>query len=143
MAGQCTTYQMVDPPTRGIPDPRYFTPLVRVNGIMQDAGFDWKLNPCYLDLAAIAASLGPVLNAQDNQTLSLVGNSLSISGGNSVILPSGGAAFQVGVQPVLNTDVSIPSDQVGGDAYMLGVPSAWLQINVAGTNYVVPGYAIP
>lgn len=137
------TYELVDPPMRGVPNPRYFTPLVRVDGITQDAGFNWKLNNCYLDMAAIAAQVGPLVNAGINQTLAIAGSQLSISGGNSITLPTSEAAFQIGVQPTLATDVSIPSDQVGGDAYMLGVPSAWLQIEVAGTQYLVPGYALP
>jgi hypothetical protein len=49
---------VVDPPMRGIPQPRYLKPIVRLNGILQDAPFDWKLPLCYLDLPAILNGIG-------------------------------------------------------------------------------------
>lgn len=50
------TYQMIDPPTRGNPKPRYFKPLVRVNGIVGDAGINYKIDPCFLPPAVAAGA---------------------------------------------------------------------------------------
>jgi hypothetical protein len=139
MASPCVTFRMEDPKPRGVPNPRYFKPLVRINAQAQDAPWNWKLDPCYIDQAPIVQAVLAQVNQAPNQNLTIDGNTLGITGGNTVQLPSG-ASFTLGVQPSVNLDASIPTSQVGGDAFGLGAPDAWIQVTVGGQTFVVPGY---
>ena len=123
MATCDTKFVMVDPPTRGVPNPRYFKPLVRINAQTQDAPFNWKLNNCYLDMVGIAAAIATLLPDSDNQTLSFdsATNQLTISGGNAVDI----SQITTGVEPTVITDADIPTGVVGTDDYLLAKPDAW------------------
>jgi hypothetical protein len=132
-------FVMVDPPMRGVPNPRYFKPLVRINAQTQDAPFNWMLDPCYLDMQAIADAIGDLLGGGGgNQRLSFdsTTNLLSISGGNTVDI----SQVTPGVEPSIMTDASIPTAAVGTDDYLLGKPDAWGRVVVGGVAYNIPLY---
>lgn len=70
------TYTMIDPPQRGVPAPRYFKPLMRVNGVVQDAGINYVIQPCFLPTVpttalARTAPGDSALSAQDDVFISL------------------------------------------------------------------------
>ena len=77
-----------------------------------------------------------LLTDLDAQTLSLTGNQLSISNGNTVSIP----VATVGTEPAIVSDANIPTDVVGTDDYLLGKPTAYLSIVVGGTTYNIPAY---
>jgi hypothetical protein len=132
-------FELVDPPMRGVPNPRYFKPLVRINAQTQDAPFNWMLDPCYLDMQAIASAIESLLADGDNQTLAFnpVTNQLAISGGNAVDI----SQVTAGVEPTLAVDQSIPTSVVGTDDYLLAKPTAWGKVRVGGVAYNIPLYS--
>ena len=149
------TFVIGTPPTYGGPNPSYIKPLVRINGMVQDAPFGYTLNPCILPMDAIADATNQTLSQTGNvitlsggggrftlptdldaQTLSLTGNQLSISNGNTVSIP----VPTTGTEPTIVSDANIPTDVIGTDDYLLGKPTAYLAIVVAGTTYNIPAY---
>ena len=74
----------------------------------------------------------------DAQTLRLTGNQLSISNGNTVSIP----VPSIGTEPAVVSDANIPTDVVGTDEYLLGKPTVYLQVIVAGTTYNIPAYQL-
>jgi hypothetical protein len=134
MAACDAKFVLVDPPMRGVPNPRYFKPLVRINAQTQDAPFNWKLDNCYLDMDAIARAV----NSSGYQTLSFdqSTNNLSISGGNTVDI----SQVTAGNEPAVITDAAIPTAAVGTDDYLLAKPDAWGKVMVGGVAYNIPLY---
>ena len=149
------TFIMGTPTTYGSPNPRYIRPVVRINGMVQDAPVGYVVNPCFLPMEDIATATNQTLaqtgnvvtlsggggsfalpTGLDAQTLSLTGNQLSISNGNTVGIP----VLTVGTEPTIVSDANIPTDVVGTDDYLLGKPTAYLSIVVAGTTYNIPAY---
>ena len=149
------TFVMGTPTTYGSPNPRYIRPVVRINGMVQDAPVGYVVNPGFLPMEDIATATNQTLSQTDNvvtlsggggsftlptdldaQTLSLTGNRLSISNGNTVSIP----VPTVGTEPEVVSDASIPTDVVGTDDYLLGKPTAYLQVVVNGTTYNLPAY---
>lgn len=149
------TFVMGTPPTYGSPNPRYIRPVVRINGMVQDAPVGYVVNPCFLPMEDIAEATNQTLSQAGNvvtlsggggsftlltdldaQTLALTGNRLSISNGNTVTLP----VPTVGTEPAVVSDATIPTDVVGEDVYLLGKPSAYLQVTVGGVVYNLPAY---
>ena len=149
------TFVMGTPPTYGSPNPRYIRPVVRINGMVQDAPVGYVINPCFLPMEEIAEATNQELTQEGNvvtlsggggsftlptdldaQTLALTGNRLSISNGNSVTLP----VLSAGTEPAIVSDATIPTDVVGEDVYLLGKPSAYLQVTVGGAVYNLPAY---
>ena len=139
----------------GTPKPRYFRPLVRINGMTNDLPYGSHLDPCWLPMDAIAEATNQTISLAgnvitlsgeggtvtlptdfDQQTLSLGGAVLSISNGNSVTLP----VLSAGTEPAIVSDATIPTDVVGEDVYLLGKPSAYLQVTVGGVVYNLPAY---
>ena len=149
------TFVMGTPPTYGSPNPRYIRPVVRINAMLQDAPVGYVVNPCFLPMEDIAEATNQTLSQAGNvvtlsggggsftlptdldaQTLALTGNRLSISNGNSVTLP----VLSAGTEPAIVSDATIPTDVVGEDVYLLGKPSAYLQVTVGGVVYNLPAY---
>ena len=149
------TFVMGTPPTYGSPNPRYIRPVVRINGMVQDAPVGYVVNPCFLPMEAIAEATNQTLSQTGNvvtlsgdggsftlptdldaQTLSLTGNQLSISNGNTVTIP----VPITGTEPTVVSDADIPTDVVGTDEYLLGKPTAYLSIVVSGVTYNIPAY---
>ena len=149
------TFVMGTPPTYGSPNPRYIRPVVRINGIVQDAPVGYVVNPCFLPMDDIAKATNQTLSQEANvvtlsggggsftlptdldaQTLSLAGNQLTISNGNTVTIP----VPSIGTEPSVVSDANIPTDVVGTDDYLLGKPTTYLSIVVAGTTYNIPAY---
>ena len=149
------TFVMGTPPTYGSPNPRYIRPVVRINGMVQDAPVGYVVNPCFLPMEAIAEATNQTLSQTGNvvtlsgdggsftlptdldaQTLSLTGNQLSISNGNTVTIP----VPAIGAEPTVVSDADIPTDVVGTDEYLLGKPTAYLSIVVSGVTYNIPAY---
>ena len=149
------TFVMGTPSTYGSPNPRYIRPVVRINGMVQDAPVGYVVNPCFLPMEEIAEATNQTLTQAgsvvtlsggggtftlptdlDAQTLSLTGNQLSISNGNTVTIPG----HSVGTEPAIVSDANIPTDVVGTDDYLLGKPTAYLSVVVAGTTYNIPAY---
>ena len=146
---------MGTPSTYGSPNPRYIRPVVRINGMVQDAPVGYVVNPCFLPMEEIAEATNQTLSQEANvvtlsggggsftlptdldaQTLALTANKLSISNGNTVTIP----VATMGVEPAVVSDANIPTDVVGTDEYLLGKPTAYLSIVVAGTTYNIPAY---
>ena len=154
---QRKTFVMGTPPTYGSPNPRYIRPVVRINGMVQDAPVGYVVNPCFLPMEEIAEATNQTLSRTGNvvtlsggggsftlptdldaQTLRLTGNKLSISNGNTVTIP----VPSVGTEPTIVSDANISTDVVGTDDYLLGKPTAYLSIVVAGTTYNIPAYGL-
>lgn len=154
---QRQTFVMGTPPTYGSPNPRYIRPVVRINGMVQDTPVGYVVNPCFLPMDEIAIATNQTLSQAGNvvtlsggggsftlptylyeQTLSLSGNQLSISNGNTVTIP----VPAVGTEPAVVSDASIPTDVVGTDDYLLGKPTAYLAVVVGGTTYNIPAYQL-
>ena len=149
------TFVMGTPTTYGSPNPRYIRPVVRINAMLQDAPVGYVVNPCFLPMEEIAEATNQTLSQVGNvvtlsgdggsftlptdldaQTLSLTGSTLAISNGNQVVLPM----LAIGTEPAIVSDAAIPTDVVGTDDYLLGKPTAYLSIVVAGTTYNIPAY---
>ena len=149
------TFVIGTPPTYGGSNPRYIKPLVRIHGMVQDAPFGYTLNPCILPMDAIADATKQTISKVGNvitlsggggtvnlpadsaaQTLSLAGSALSISNGNTVTIP----VPSVGTEPTIVSDANIPTDVVGTDEYLLGKPTAYLSVVVEGITYNIPAY---
>ena len=154
---QRQTFVMGTPPTYGSPNPRYIRPVVRINGMVQDTPVGYVVNPCFLPMDEIAIATNQTLSQAgnvvtlsggggsftlptdlDEQTLSLSGNQLSISNGNTVTIP----VPAVGTEPAVVSDANIPTDVVGTDDYLLGKPTAYLAVVVGGTTYNIPAYQL-
>lgn len=148
-------FDFTQPADHGTPKPRYFRPLVRINAMTNDLPYGATLDPCWLPMAAIAEATNQTISQVGNvvtlsggggsftlptdldaQTLSLTGNQLAISKGNTVTLP----VLSAGTEPTVVSDANIPTDVVGTDDYLLGKPTAYLAIVVAGTTYNIPAY---
>ena len=149
------TFVMGTPTTYGSPNPRYIRPVVRINAMLQDAPVGYVVNPCFLPMEEIAEATNQTLSQVGNvvtlsgdggsftlptdldaQTLSLTGSTLAISNGNQVVLP----VLSAGTEPAIVSDATIPTDVVGEDVYLLGKPSAYLQVTVGGVVYNLPAY---
>ena len=149
------TFVMGTPSTYGSPNPRYIRQVVRINGMVQDAPVGYVVNPCVLPMEEIAEATNQTLSQTgsvvtlsggggsftlptdlDAQTLSLAGNQLSISNGNTVSIP----VPSIGTEPAVVSDANIPTDVVGTDEYLLGKPTVYLQVIVGGTTYNIPAY---
>ena len=149
------TFVMGTPSTYGNPNPRYIRPVVRINGMVQDAPVGYVVNPCFLPMEEIAEATNQTLSQEANvvtlsggggsftlptdldaQTLSLAGSQLSISNGNTVTIP----VPAIGTEPAVVSDANIPTDVVGTDDYLLGKPTVYLQVIVGGTTYNIPAY---
>ena len=149
------TFVMGTPSTYGSPNPRYIRPVVRINGMVHDAPVGYVVNPCVLPMEEIAEATNQTLTQTGNvvtlsggggsftlptdldaQTLSLTGNRLSISNGNTVSIP----VPSIGTEPAVVSDANIPTDVVGTDEYLLGKPTVYLQVIVGGTTYNIPAY---
>ena len=149
------TFVMGTPISYGSPNPRYIRPVVRINGMVQDAPVGYVVNPCFLPMDEIAEATNQTLSQTGNvvtlsgdggsftlptdldaQTLTLAGNQLSISNGNTVTIP----VPTVGTEPTIASDANIPTDVVGTDDYLLGKPTAYLSVVVGGTTYNIPAY---
>ena len=150
------TFVMGTPPTYGSPNPRYIRPVVRINAMVQDAPVGYVVNPCFLPMEEIANATNQTLSQAGNvvtlsgnggsfifptgldaQTLSLAGDQLSITNGNTVTIP----VLAVGTAPPIVSDANIPTDIVGTDEYLLGKPTAYLSIVIAGATYNIPAYS--
>jgi hypothetical protein len=129
-------FELIDPPQHGVPNPRYFKPLVRINGITQDAPFNWKLDTCYLDLQAIADAIGTVSGGSQTLSFDPTNNNLTISGGNTVDI----SQITPGTEPAQNVNSSVPTVTIGANNYLLGTPTAWGQVVVGGVVYNIPLY---
>ena len=148
-------FDFTQPADHGTPKPRYFRPLVRINAMTNDLPYGEQLDPCWLPMEEIAKATNQTVSQEGNvvtlsggggtftlptdldvQTLSLTGNQLAISKGNSVTLP----VLSAGTEPTVVSDATIPTDVVGTDVYLLGKPAAYLAIVVAGTTYNIPAY---
>lgn len=149
------SFPLINPPSYGTPRPRYFRPLVRINGMANDLPFGNVIDPCWLPMEAIAEATNQTLSRTGNvvtlsggggsftlptdldaQTLRLTGNQLSISNGNTVSIP----VPSIGTEPAVVSDANIPTDVVGTDEYLLGKPTAYLSIVVGSTTYNIPAY---
>lgn len=150
------TFVMGTPPTYGSPNPRYIRPVVRINAMVQDAPVGYVVNPCFLPMEEIAEATNQTLSMVggtislsgnggsitlptgfDQQTLSLNGATLAISNGNEVTLP----VLAMGTEPPVVSDAAIPTDIIGEDTYLLGKPPAYVQVTIAGAVYNLPAYA--
>ena len=125
------TFVMGTPTTYGSPNPRYIRPVVRINGMVQDAPVGYVINPCFLPMEDIASAT--------NQTITLDGSTLTLSdGGGSVELPAG--TITTGTEPAIAADAAVPTSVVGTDEYLLAKPTTYLSVVVDGVTYNIPAY---
>ena len=125
------TFVMGTPTTYGSPNPRYIRPVVRINGMVQDAPVGYVVNPCFIPMEEIAATT--------NQTITLAGSTLTLSdGGGSVELPAG--TITTGTEPAIEVDAAVPTSVVGTDEYLLAKPTTYLSVVVDGVTYNIPAY---
>lgn len=125
------TFVMGTPTTYGSPNPRYIRPVVRINGMVQDAPVGYVINPCFLPMEDIASAT--------NQTITLDGSTLTLSdGGGSVELPAG--TITTGTEPAIAVDAAVPTSVVGTDEYLLAKPTTYLSVVVDGVTYNIPAY---
>ena len=125
------TFVMGTPTTYGSPNPRYIRPVVRINGMVQDAPVGYVINPCFLPMEDIASAT--------NQTITLDGSTLTLSdGGGSVELPAG--TITTGTEPAIVVDAAVPTSVVGTDEYLLAKPTTYLSVVVDGVTYNIPAY---
>jgi hypothetical protein len=82
------------------------------------------------DSSTLTASFSDIDTNTDAQTLSLSGSTLSISGGNSITLPTGG--ISQGTADSLYVNVS--GDEMTGNLYISPISANPAQIQLAGTN---------
>ena len=125
------TFVMGTPTTYGSPNPRYIRPVVRINGMVQDAPVGYVINPCFLPMEDIASAT--------NQTITLDGSTLTLSdGGGSVELPAG--TITTGTEPAIAVDAAVPTSVVGTDEYLLAKPTTYLSVVVDGVTFNIPAY---
>lgn len=73
----------------------------------------------------------------DSQTLSVSGNTLSISGGNSVPIPR---EISLSSAPPSTGGNVLSTNVIGTNTAILANPAAWYRI--AGTNLVIPAFSL-
>ena len=73
----------------------------------------------------------------DSQTLSVVGNTLNITGGNSVALPK---EISLSTAPPSTGGNVLSTNVIGANTAILANPVAWYKIE--GTNLVIPAYSL-
>ena len=73
----------------------------------------------------------------DSQTLSVVGNTLNISGGNSVALPK---EISLSTAPPSTGGNVLSTNVIGTNTAILANPVAWYKIE--GTNLVIPAFSL-
>ena len=73
----------------------------------------------------------------DSQTLSVVGNTLNISGGNSVALPK---EISLSTAPPSTGGNVLSTNVIGTNTAILANPVAWYKID--GTNLVIPAFSL-
>ena len=107
------TFVLGSPTAYGTLSVRYIKPVVRINGMVQDAPQGMKLNPCYLPMDEIASTIGTG-TAQTFQTTSA---------------------------PATVTDNTIPTAVIGADTVLLGEPATWIEVTAAdGMVYKIPAF---
>ena len=73
----------------------------------------------------------------DSQTLSVVGNTLNISGGNSVAIPR---EISLASAPPSTGGNVLSTNVIGTNTAILANPAAWYKIE--GTNLVIPAFSL-
>lgn len=124
-----------------VPGEHYGTPVIR-NQLQPMVMARGQVRPMYKGevLPACFTGAGPGGGGgggTDSQTLSVVGNTLNISGGNSVALPK---EISLSTAPPSTGGNVLSTNVIGANTAILANPVAWYKIE--GTNLVIPAYSL-
>ena len=124
-----------------VPGEHYGTPVIR-NQLQPMVMARGQVRPMYKGevLPACFTGAGPGGGGgggTDSQTLSVVGNTLNISGGNSVALPK---EISLSTAPPSTGGNVLSTNVIGTNTAILANPVAWYKIE--GTNLVIPAFSL-
>ena len=123
-----------------VPGEHYGTPVIRnqlqpmvmARGQVRPMNVGETLPACFTGGAGGGGGGGT-----DSQTLSVVGNTLNISGGNSVAIPR---EISLSSAPPSTGGNVLSTNVIGTNTAILANPAAWYRI--AGTNLVIPAFSL-
>ena len=124
-----------------VPGEHYGTPVIR-NQLQPMVMARGQVRPMYKGEVLPACFTGAGVGGgggggTDSQTLSVVGNTLNISGGNSVALPK---AISLASAPPSTGGNVLSTNVIGTNTAILANPVAWYKIE--GTNLVIPAFSL-
>ena len=124
-----------------VPGEHYGTPVIR-NQLQPMVMARGKVRPMYKGEVLPACFTGAGVGGgggggTDSQTLSVVGNTLNISGGNSVALPK---EISLSTAPPSTGGNVLSTNVIGTNTAILANPVAWYKIE--GTNLVIPAFSL-
>ena len=123
-----------------VPGEHYGTPVIRnqlqpmvmARGQVRPMNVGEVLPACFTGGAGGGGGGGT-----DSQTLSVVGNTLNISGGNSVAIPR---EISLSSAPPITGGNVLSTNVIGTNTAILANPAAWYKIE--GTNLVIPAFSL-
>lgn len=123
-----------------VPGEHYGTPVIRnqlqpmvmARGQVRPMNVGEVLPACFTGGAGGGGGGGT-----DSQTLSVVGNTLNISGGNSVAIPR---EISLSSAPPSTGGHVLSTNVIGTNTAILANPAAWYKIE--GTNLVIPAFSL-
>lgn len=124
-----------------VPGEHYGTPVIR-NQLQPMVMARGQVRPMYKGEVLPACFTGAGVGGgggggTDSQTLSVVGNTLNISGGNSVALPK---EISLSTAPPSTGGNVLSTNVIGTNTAILANPVAWYKIE--GTNLVIPAFSL-
>ena len=124
-----------------VPGEHYGTPVIR-NQLQPMVMARGQVRPMYKGEVLPACFTGAGVGGgggggTDSQTLSVVGNTLNISGGNSVPLPK---EISLASAPPSTGGNVLSTNVIGTNTAILANPVAWYKIE--GTNLVIPAFSL-
>lgn len=124
-----------------VPGEHYGTPVIR-NQLQPMVMARGQVRPMYKGEVLPACFTGAGVGGgggggTDSQTLSVVGNTLNISGGNSVALPK---EISLSSAPPSTGGNVLSTNVIGTNTAILANPVAWYKIE--GTNLVIPAFSL-
>ena len=124
-----------------VPGEHYGTPVIR-NQLQPMVMARGQVRPMYKGEVLPACFTGAGVGGgggggTDSQTLSVVGNTLNISGGNSVALPK---EINLSTAPPSTGGNILSTNVIGTNTAILANPVAWYKIE--GTNLVIPAFSL-
>ena len=125
-----------------VPGEHYGTPVIRnqlqpmvmARGQVRPMNVGEVLPACFTGGAGAGAGGG---GGTDSQTLSVVGNTLNISRGNSVAIPR---EISLSSAPPSTGGNVLSTNVIGTNTAILANPAAWYKIE--GTNLVIPAFSL-
>ena len=119
-----------------VPGEHYGTPVIR-NQLQPMVMARGQVRPMNVGEVLPACFTGGGGGGTDSQTLSVVGNTLNISGGNSVAIPR---EISLSSAPPSTGGNVLSTNVIGTNTAILANPAAWYKIE--GTNLVIPAFSL-